>query len=318
MDLGQKFIYTIFFRNELIRSMGDSFQQIFNRLMKEAHNNFEKIEVQGSIGDRKCDGYLKGEGIFYQVYGPKDYETNTTSLTTAISKMEEDFKGLKSHIENGYWEDIKEYIFVFKTHRGSYPDLIEKKIHLEKTYNKVIFKIYDVDDLLSIFSTLSDSSIPLVSNTYIPEPNFNNISFPIMGEIILHLTAVASSENIDLNLIPPDFEEKIKFNNICDFYGMNLKIASYNIPKLEDYLSSYMIPDIGDLLCSIFKNLYSTAKTNYPGNSNLQFKFILESCRNNDTPTLQIQIFETNSYIMMSKYFETCDIFEEPKNYKIK
>lgn len=313
MDFGQKFVYATFFKNELVQSMGDAFQQIFNRLMKEAYGNFEKIEVQGSIGDRKCDGYLKGEGVFYQVYGPKDYETNTTSLTAAISKMEKDFEGLKAHIDAGFWEGLKEYIFVFKSHRGSYPDLIEKRNSLEKAYTNIRFKIYDIDDLLSIFNKLSDSSISLVSNTYIPEPDFGNVSYEIMGEIIKHLITVGASKNIDLNLTPPDFEEKIEFNNICNYYGMNLKIASYSIPKLEDYLSSYANPDIGDFLCSIFKRLYITAKTECPDSPDLQFKFILENCHNNAIPSFQIQIFETNSYIMMSKYFEACDIFEEPK-----
>lgn len=312
MDYGQKFIYCTFFKNELLQSTGDSFQQIFNRLMKEAYSNFEKIEVQGAIGDRKCDGYLKGKGIFYQVYGPKDYDTNQTSLSTAISKMEEDFIGLKSHIDAGYWEEIKEYVFVFKTHRGSYPDLIEKRKNLEKDYPNITFTISNIDSLLTVFSTLSDSSISHVTNTYIPEPDFSCVSYEVMGDIIKHLITVGASNNIDLTKTPPDFNEKIKFNNICDFYGMNLKIASYSIAKLNDYLSSYTDPNIGDFLCSILKKLYSIAKNNYPDNADLQFKFILEGCRNSATPLSQIQIFETNSYIIMSKYFETCDIFEEP------
>ena len=56
-----------------------------------AYPSFEKIETQGAIGDRKNDGYLRGQGIFYQVYGPKDLNTNATSQSTAITKMPGDF-----------------------------------------------------------------------------------------------------------------------------------------------------------------------------------------------------------------------------------
>lgn len=312
MEFGQKFVYTTFFKNDLLQSTGDHFQQIFNRLMQEAHHNFQKIEVQGSKGDRKCDGFLEGDGVFYQVYGPKDYDTNMTSLTTAISKIEEDFLGLKSHIESGYWEDIKEYVFVFKTHRGSYPDLIEKKKKLERDFPNIDFNIYDIDSLLSIFSKLSDGSISLVSNTYIPEPDFNFVSYEVMGDIIKHLISIGASSNIDVTKTPPDFNKKIEFNKLCEFYSMNLRVASYSIPKVEDYLSSYSDPGIGDFLSGLFKNLYSMAKSEYPNNSDLQFKYILEGCRHPSTPLAQLSVFETNSYILMSKYFETCDIFVEP------
>lgn len=110
-----KFLYRKLFENKLLRSQGDSFQQIVYQLLRQKYDDFEMIETQGAIGDRKNDGYRKGKGIFYQVYGPKDISANITSLSTAIKKMPRDFNVLKSHIAKGYWEEIKTYIFVFKT-----------------------------------------------------------------------------------------------------------------------------------------------------------------------------------------------------------
>lgn len=44
----------------------------------------------------------------------------------------------------------------------------------------------------------------------------------------------------------------------------------------------------------------------------MQFQYILESCHLPHIDKRQLQIVETNSYVMIAKYFETCDIFEEP------
>ncbi|MFL7796615.1 hypothetical protein OIM93_06840 [Clostridium chauvoei] len=86
MSDAKKLIYKSCFENILLKSMGDCFQQIFYNLMSETHDNFIKTDTQGSIGDRKCDGYLFGEGIFFQVYGPRDYSSNMTTMTEAIKK----------------------------------------------------------------------------------------------------------------------------------------------------------------------------------------------------------------------------------------
>jgi len=281
--------------------------------MINSNSNFQKIEVQGAIGDRKCDGYIKGEGIFYQVYGPKGYNLSDTTQKSAINKFEEDLTGLLKHIESGYWEELKEYVFVIKSHRGYFPDLIEKVKDLESKFPEIKLTIYDIDSLMSVFSQLADSKISMVANTFIPNPDFDSVNYKIIGDIIKHLTVNGHSDNLDITKDPPNFSAKINFNGICNFYGSNLNIASYSLPQLDDYLSSYGDTEISDYLCSIFKELYESAKIIYPTDSNLQFKHILENCRSSNTHKDEIKVYESNSYIIMAKYFETCDIFEEPK-----
>ncbi|CDG02125.1 Putative Cytoplasmic protein [Clostridium chauvoei JF4335] len=282
--------------------------------MSETHDNFIKTDTQGSIGDRKCDGYLFGEGIFFQVYGPRDYSSNMTTMTEAIKKMPGDFEKLKEHIQNGYWEEIHQYIFVFKTHRGTYPDLLQV-IHKLKRENPNIefMPIYDINKLLSIFLDLSTTQMMNLTNTYIPEPNFNDIKYEVMGEIIQHLIKVGNTNNIDITKTPPNFDDKLEFNKINPFYASNLRTASYSIEALDDFLSSYEDIAISDTLCSIFKELYDQAQKKYPNDSNLQFKYILDNCHKENLNPNSLQQFETNSYVMIAKYFETCDIFEEPK-----
>ena len=317
-DLPIKFLYRQFFENKLLKSSGDAFQLLVNNLLSTIHPSFEKIETQGAIGDRKNDGYIRGEGIFFQMYGPKDVAVNNTSQATAVKKMSADFNDLKNKIVDGYWEEIKEYRFVFKAFRGSYPDVLEELKKLEKENPNITFSICDNDELLNEFSKLCLDKMSIVSETYIPEPDFDMVSFEVMGEIIKHLFNVGHSQNIDLTKIPPNFESKIEFNELPEYYAHNLRVASYKIDQLDDYLSSYSDSNIADLLCSIFKKLYDDSQQIHPDCSTSQFQHILNSCRKPSTPSEQLQSYETNSYVMIAKYFEACDIFKEPPELIIK
>lgn len=311
-DCTKKFVYRQFFENKLLKSTGDAFQQLVYDLLSEIYPNFERIDVQGSYGDRKNDGYIRGEGIFYQVYGPKDVASNYTSLTTAEKKMPGDFNELKEQVDQGYWEDINAYNFVFKVQRGTYPSTQETLKTMKSQNPNVTFNIIDINDLLRLFTSLNIEQMSFVSNTYISEPDFEMVSYEAMREIINHLITDSISENVDFTKQPPDFESKITFNKISAFQALHLRTASYFIEKLDDYLNSYSDLNMADLLCSIFKSLYKKAVELYPNDSTIQFKYILDSCHKSDIPKNQIQTIETNSYIMMAKYFETCDIFLEP------
>ena len=80
------------------------------------------------------------------------------------------------------------------------------------------------------------------------------VSFRSNGEIIDHLISLGGSTNLDITKDPPDFEDKITFNHLARIQADNLRVASYKIEQLDDYLSSYQNNDIADYLCSIFKN----------------------------------------------------------------
>ena len=63
-DFAYKFLYGKIFENNLLRSTGDAFQQLVYRLLNTLYPNFEKIDVQGSLGDRKNDGIFVDKAYF--------------------------------------------------------------------------------------------------------------------------------------------------------------------------------------------------------------------------------------------------------------
>lgn len=139
-------------RGALIESYGDSFEKLFGDIMRSYNNNFTPIRPYGNIGDMKNDGYIRGEGIFFQVYGPM--ENTSVAIQIAKKKIREDFEKLKTHSDNGNWEELKQWIFVYndKTYNNIQP-LIYETDNLTKTYN-IPCCIWGIGNILDIFAQL--------------------------------------------------------------------------------------------------------------------------------------------------------------------
>ncbi|WP_394884015.1 hypothetical protein [Clostridium butyricum] len=315
MSRAELFYYHMYFENLLLKSYGNMFQEHFYNLMSCKNSNFTRIEVQGSIGDRGCDGYLQTEGVFFQVYGPKETIVTDSSIQRyVISKAEGDFLKLLSHINDGYWEPINQYTFVLNNYRGLFPDLSEKLKELNAKYSPIKFDVMDRTSLINIFDSLVENQKMSICNTFAPEINIGIINNTIIGKIISYLTNnIRPKENKD-KLIAPDFNKKLAWNNLSAYNSIALITGNYSVDKLNEYLNTYGGNSISEELCLIYSDLYTDAKKQFPGDSNAQFEYILNKSYNDDnlSPVDEF-LYTTNTYIIMSKFFESCDIFEEPQ-----
>lgn len=312
MATGEDYVYYLAFSNQLMKCYGDEFQQNFYRVMSNLHSNFVKIDTYGNQGDKKCDGYLRGTGIFYQVYGPRDTCSADSSIQNyAISKCEDDFLGLLNHVKNGEWEEVKSYVFVINNSRGRFPDLDKKITYLNKTYAPITFDIMDRDKLIQKFNSLNSSDKMLVTNAFVPDIDPSIIDNSVMKNIIGFL--INTPKNCSTGkLVATDFIEKIQHNNLDPYHALNLQLGNYTVEALDEYLSSYP-SSITDKLCAKFNSLYKDSLIKFPDDSNAQFNFLIDNCFEKDglSPT-EINVFVSNAYILLSKYFESCDIFEAP------
>ncbi|NFO31093.1 hypothetical protein FDB41_12510 [Clostridium botulinum] len=314
MGRAENFYYHMHFENLLLKSYGNMFQEHFYNLMSFYNSNFRKIAVQGQIGDRKCDGYIYTKGIFYQVYGPKEtISTDSQIQRYTINKAEGDFLELLEHTKNGYWEPIQQYVFVLNNHRGLFPDLDEKIKYLNNEYSPIKFDVIDRAQLINMFDSLDENKKISICNCFAPEISIGVINNTIVGNIISYLTHNNRPKENKNKLIAPNFENKLKWNNLNQYNSSALTIGNYSVNKLEEYLNTYS-KSIGEQLCIIYSNLYSDAKKNFSGDSNAQFDYIVDNSYDNDNLSITDEfLYNTNTYIIMSKYFESCDIFEEPK-----
>lgn len=99
------------------------FQSFFEDIMQQAFPGFQKVRPYGKEEDKGSDGYRPDEGIYYQVYAPKNPDEKEAE---AVRKLKRDFEKLKTG-----WNQISEvttFYFVFND-KGSGPTIeIEKAL----------------------------------------------------------------------------------------------------------------------------------------------------------------------------------------------
>ena len=128
MNRDEKYIARLKFQNELLKSDGQKFQDLFVKIMQKSYKDFRPVKPHGNVGDRKNDGFDKIRGAYYQVYAPENIDMK---ITNAVSKLKEDFEGLKSFWDSIY--PIKEFYFtVNDKYKGLYPAIYYALAELKK------------------------------------------------------------------------------------------------------------------------------------------------------------------------------------------
>lgn len=131
------------------------FQGFFERIMGEAFSDFTKVYPYGNQGDGGNDGYRPDEGIYYQVYAPRNPEEKQSK---AAQKLKKDFENLKDK-----WNEIskvKIFYFVFNDKdSGVSIEIARALADLKKANPTIEFRLFLPRDLEDIFLNLKKETI---------------------------------------------------------------------------------------------------------------------------------------------------------------
>jgi hypothetical protein len=305
MTSQEKYIARIMLKNKILQSDKQAYEDLFVRVMQNSNSQFQPVKPQGRIGDKKNDGFDKIAGKYYQVYAPEDLQSTEDS---ALSKIDEDFEGLKTHwTKEGF--DIKEYYFVVNDkYKGAYPTLHSKAQEIQ-TKNKIKAEIFLTKNLEDTFMKLSEDKIFDVVG-FIPDGlDIQGIEYDVISEVIRHLMAVNASTAEELIPTSVDYEKKIQFNSLSRAMSDYLNSGHRQIYAVQDYFelnSSFLKDD----LRKRFSVLYSQGVSEIPdGETKNDQIFLFIRDKSCPKKTLGIQ---NAVHILMAYYFECCDIFEAP------
>lgn len=285
------------FQNKIGKADGNAFEDLFTEIMNYAEPAFQQIKPWGNIGDRKNDGYISDHGIFFQVFAPEDIRK---SYPDAVSKLANDFDGLKKQ-----WSPIHEFYFVVNDkYNGVNADceIALKKLQADHGLRKTAFKTAkDLENLL--FSLSDDQIIKVVS--FLPDPQcMKNLDFSVLNEVIAYIMQMPLKLGSHSSYIVPTWDDKIAFNGLSARIANHLNSAYLQVGDLEEYLKSN-----GDFLAEELKDklqgLYAAGKQGSSGDD--LFMRILSEASPRTGAAYQNAVL-----VVMAKYFEACDIFEEP------
>ena len=307
MNSYRKHIAKIMLTNKILLSDGQAFENLFSLIMEKSNPNFMQVRPYGNLGDRKNDGFDKTTGEYYQVFAPLDIH-NPATITAAVSKLEDDFKGLRDYWNATY--PIKKYNFVVNDKcKGAPPHLHIKIGEMKKAYPDVEFDILTISKLENILLDLDEVSLLSIVG-YIPDLA-TQLDYGALTEVIEHLMNMQDSSACENLLVVPDFEEKISFNKLSDRVATMLRSASYQVGGLEEYFrthSEFTKSEVQRKIVECYVNATKVIDNSLDGYSDLVFMKVLDDIYPNGNVSIKNAIL-----VLMAYYFESCDIFEKPE-----
>jgi len=139
----------------------------------------------------------------------------------------------------------------------------------------------------------------------LPDPAKIQLDYSVLSEIISHLMSLSLPKTQDSSIIYPDWDEKIIFNNLDSLEAKYLNDGFLQIGSLDEYLgnqSNFFADEVKDKI----REIYTECSKKYSG-SELFWGIVNMISIKPETS------FQSAGIVLLSKYFETCDVFEEPK-----
>ncbi|MCX6237036.1 MAG: hypothetical protein NTY07_05660 [Bacteroidia bacterium] len=298
-------IARVVFQNRILRCSGQAFEDLFIRVMQAYDHGFQPVKPHGREGDRKCDGFNKSTGQYYQVYAPEDLSGKERFTQ---EKLEETIGGIFS-----YWQSIspiQEFYFAINDkYAGVWPSIHLQLSQIGQKY-QVKTDTFLCKDLENIFLELPDNEITDIVGPLPSAANITNIDISVLGEVIDFLMNFGLKPLEEGFPEDPNFDKKIKFNNLSDGFAMMLKVAyrqTYLIDDFFMYQGSFPKQD----LKLVFNDIYLIAQELVPLSMENRSDVIFQSIWDKASPRNTMSI-KNAVLVLMAHYFESCDIFKEP------
>lgn len=304
MTSDDRHIAGLCFQNKVYKSTGNAFEDLFTLVMELSNPNFKKVRPQGTLGDKKNDGFDPITGTFYQVYAPKDLETTEQK---AIKKLHTDFEGLKN-----YWPQIgyqvKSFYYVLNDKfLGVGPGAYHNIKELNNNNPDIKIDLLLTNNLKRIFDSLGENEMMEVIGGAIPKADISILSMDVLHNVIIHIMNFKSKEKIPFVPLNPDMLKKIEFNGLSMPYSVQLQAAMMNVNSIDDYFTNNN-NFLKEELRNKFNTFYHDAKLQFD-----EADLIFTEIFNKALPKNGTQAHANAVLTLMSHFFECCDIFESPE-----
>ena len=298
MERIERAYYESRFEVAFLRAKGNAFQTLFNELMGKAYKeDFMPCRPWGSQGDQKNDGFLKSERRLFQVYAPNEMTENK-----GRGKITEDFEGAKS-----FWRaHFDKWTFVLNARDGIPPYVQKLMLELENSNPGIKLDPWGWEELLAVFNKLSRRDLESWFG-YAPNAQAkSNMGFDDLRVVLEAIRTERVDSAAPVREVPA---RKIEANQLSDSIAILLKEGMTKAALLDDFFQMWHDPTFGERIAAAFRERYEELREDLTPNEiflELQ-NWIGGSVRG--TPEHEMAIFTVIAY-----YFESCDIYEEPRN----
>lgn len=303
----------LLFKVKLYEASGDTFQNLFSRLMELSNPKFQAVAPWGDWGDGGNDGWIEDEGHYFQVYGPKPTTKNTESV--ALGKALEDFDKLPKK-----WANVRRYTFVINDRYCGIPGPLASSLQTLKI-NKSLDEagVKGCKELTAVFMDLPESFREEIIPG-IPSGQPDYVDSRCVGDLLNTLANSAKTGMSFLSGTAPDFDEKISLNGLTSPICEAIKHHFWHVSVVNDFLDA-RDSGLQQGISEEIRALYLASKLAIPDSDpeapNARYVWILEQL----VPPIAhahphtLTAYRHAAQIVIAKYFETCDAYEHPVSF---
>ena len=301
MEAIEKAYYKVKFENVFLTYIGNEFQAFFNNIMR-ANDPYFHIPTRtwGQSGDQKCDGYNLKTGAFFQIYAPDDMVA-----TTAISKMKEDFDGAFEK----WGKDIKTWVFVHNAkHDSLATHIIHQLIEFKKNHPDIVFCQMGKKEIGNILFQLNENEIKNILGSTPTNEDIKNLNMEAIQRVIDN---IARSPIPQIEEILPVSQKKLDANDLSDSVKLLLETGMKKSGLISSFFAQWHDPSLGEKVAAEMNNMYKSIviETRTPDEVYYKLYQMLDENTDDGKKTENMIAILT----LLSYFFQTCDIFEHPR-----
>jgi hypothetical protein len=311
----ERFWYQALFRLKLLEATGESFQKLVMEVLGAENPRFQPVSPWGRDGDRGNDGFIDGESHYFQIYGPERLEYNPVA---AARKAEQDFEKL-----NRSYAPAR-YTFVMNDRFRGIPEPVYQSLRKIESDFPVRCAALGARDLTDRFMRLPDEKKQdILLGIPVEIPDW--VDPGAIAEVLRSIADKAAAGIRPAKSIAPEFEEKIRFNGLQGYPAHRLRAMSYQAHQVDEFLS-VREPHLAQCVAEEMRRLYGLSRQvmdeldgedwgeEPPDPAAMQYLWLVErlvpDCARRHPHSLKA--YREAAEVVLSKYFESCDVFEEP------
>lgn len=280
------------------KARGDSFQQLFGRIMTMANpGDFVQTRPWGKLGDEKCDGYLCSKRVFYQCYAP-----NELSQAETIRKLREDFSGALPHAKEFF--DV--WVFTHNAEDGRIPTWLIKEIEsLRGNHQEIKLELLGYEELRKIVFSLPFEELVSLLGPPVTQRAMLSLGLAELKPILNHLGQHDPPEDEEPRPVSP---EKLAYNVLPQGVEVLLRAGMTKASLVEQYFARTANKELGMRVAKAFRNEYCRLRGQlFDGLE------IFDGLRQFALGPYRAETgADVASLAVLAYLFEVCDIFENP------
>lgn len=304
--------FLIHFKLAVYRKSGMEFQNFFSKILGYIDDGFVHVKPYGNWGDGGNDGCNPTTKTYYQIYAP--LATTEVNAIQAFKKATTDYGKLLSK-----WGAVHSYNFVINDRFTGVDALLLNDFEDFKVKESIPNgKIIHSQELTKYFLGLNDDAkLDVLEMSFLPndKEDFDETALSNLIRFLLN------KPDRPFHLLigkAPDFDEKIKFNNLGENLALRLKSNSLEAYKVDEFFldDESLSQELSQTVKDIYRNIADSIPDTEPHKGELIYHALVEDLIPSFAKSKEYAQhgYHKVAEIIIAKYFETCDAYEDPNS----